>query len=202
MKKTIQEILAEQKQIARDKGIEFDDFKIKQKISSREFWDSMNQEERKQFLSQTRNHDSWLKKNTAKNSDEIIRKKLSEKQLASWNDPNTSASRLTGMKAFWSSQEGKEFAEQKKQSKVWLDSVEKRSKDPKFGQAISKGKWKPICVPWGIYQSKRDAEIQGKLLDIKNIERKILKGLKDDPPNYFYISREDYIQLTGQNPFE
>ena len=40
----------------------------------------------------------------------------------------------------------------------------------------------------------------GKEIGIKNTVRLVPKGLKTDPDNFYLISQEEYIMLTGIDP--
>jgi hypothetical protein len=157
---------------------------------------SEEKESIREKMKANRDKQSWLQKNILKNKDPELRKKLSKIQQSTWNDESKINNRLNGMHEYWSNDENRKSRQEFHKSDKFLNAIELRSKDPNFGKSISLSKMKPIHTPWGIYASKGEAEKQGKLQDIKNIERKILNGLKDDSENFYYISKEEYEKLT------
>jgi hypothetical protein len=142
----------------------------------------------------------WQHKNLQKNKDPAVRATLSKAQANAWNDPEKANKRLNGQKEFWSDEANRAAKQDFYKSKKFMDAIDQRSNDPEFGRKISKGKMRPIVVPWGIFPSKRDAEQGGRDQGIKNIERLILKGLKEQVDQFFYVSKEEYILLTGLEP--
>jgi hypothetical protein len=68
----------------------------------------------------------------------------------------------------------------------------------KKGKPCTNDKRKPIVVPFGVFRSRKEAVEAGITLDISNVARKIDANLKKDPANYYYISKEEYIMLTGK----
>ena len=102
---------------------------------------------------------------------------------------------------------------------AWKAQVDKAHKDAlatpeykeNFNKAMQKRKetdWlknvraarcKPIVLTqYGIYPSATEAGIDLKNKSISNARKKIQNWLKEDPKNCYYITKEEYIMLTGK----
>ena len=128
---------------------------------------------------------TWQKANSEKNSDPEIRQKLAISQKSSWSNNKIAEKRKQGMRDFWESDEGKKFAKEKHTSDTFREAIAARS-TPEFCAKVSEKKKKPIHVAWGDFPSKMDAVVYAKENGIKDPARKIEKGLKSDPSNFYY----------------
>tara|TARA_R110000868_G_scaffold15887_1_gene72003 strand:- start:8 stop:475 length:468 start_codon:yes stop_codon:yes gene_type:complete len=95
------------------------------------------------------------------------------------------------------------------ESKYWKDAhqkgVTKRTADPAWNEANRKARFKPIVTPFGVFNSLDSATeyvYNNKLLPtrhtIPSIKNYIRSKTKLQPKEYYYISKEEYIMLTGK----
>ena len=95
------------------------------------------------------------------------------------------------------------------QSKHWKNShqigVDKRTADPAWNKANSEARMKPIITPFGVFRSLDSASehIHNKALlptrkTVISVKGYIRSRVKLPKKEYYYISKEEYILLTGK----
>lgn len=73
---------------------------------------------------------------------------------------------------------------------------------------LAKAGWQPVMTEQGPFESRKAARqyyFDNKLTPCNTLgstEQWIHRALKNRPTEYYYISREEYIRLTGTNPYE
>jgi len=80
-----------------------------------------------------------------------------------------------------------------KNNQVWLKNMVENS---------AKAKFKPIVTPLGIFPSmKSAAEHYSKIsnIEFKTARYRLMKELKKNSSEFYYISQEEYIMLTGKD---
>ena len=113
-----------------------------------------------------------------------------------WNDPK------------WKEQHD-DVVKKTMQSKHWKDNhqkgVEKRTADPAWNKANSEARMKPIITPFGTFRSLDSATEyvhNNKLLPTRqtyvSVKACLRSKLKIEPKEYYYISKEEYMMLTGK----
>jgi hypothetical protein len=109
---------------------------------------------------------------------------------------------LQGREGYWAGkqQSAESCAKRSESLKGRTLSKEHSSKisASKKGKPCTNDKRKPIVVPFGVFRSRKEAVEAGTALDIINVAKKIDANLKKDPASYYYISKEEYIMLTGK----
>jgi hypothetical protein len=98
-------------------------------------------------------------------------------------------------------------------SEGWLkatrENARRRSKDPVWLQnnanknkRIAILKYKPIVTPFGVFKSKKDSvSFYNEKNNVTNGNDSISYKIKKYPEQYYYITQEEYIMLTGKDPF-
>ena len=99
--------------------------------------------------------------NKAKAEDPAHGKKTSESQKDSWNDPTSGQYRRNAI------------------TQNWFNNREK----------LLTKRNKKIQTPWGLFQSRKKAIEQAKMLGILNATTKISKGLTQEGSGFFYIDK-------------
>jgi hypothetical protein len=73
---------------------------------------------------------------------------------------------------------------------------------------LAKAGWQPIHTPYGVFNSRLSAAeyfFKNNLSSCKVVPSILVwlsKKLKKEPDHYYYITREEYIKLTGDNPWQ
>lgn len=154
-------------------------------LSTKIRWESMTEEEKEDLKNKqigSRDYHTWYEKNREKNSSEEMSKKLSEAQLKRYSDPDKKNKHQAGIAAFYADPENRQLDSERKSLRC------KGKKYPKeFGEKISKSKNKKIHVPWGIFESRKLATQYAIDNNISDPARKIGKGLKSNPQDYYYL---------------
>jgi hypothetical protein len=114
------------------------------------------------------------------------------------NDPIVKLNHIKAMKKVHSNpmtaiNRQKGIDNRNKNNKLWLENMIKNS---------SKAKFKPIVTPEGIFESLKSAsEHYSKISDIETHKARyrLTTELKKNPIEFFLISQEEYIMLTGKD---
>jgi hypothetical protein len=84
--------------------------------------------------------------------------------------------------------------------------VIKRTLDPAWHDANRKARFKPIVTPYGIFNSLDSASIEihlGKFLSnrktVISVRTFIRSAIKNASKEFYYITKEKYIMLTGKD---
>lgn len=84
--------------------------------------------------------------------------------------------------------------------------ITKRTADPAWNKANSESKMKPIVTPFGIFRSFTLAveyihsnNLVPTRKTLVSVKRYVGPKIKSSPKEYYYISREEYIMLTGKD---
>jgi len=101
----------------------------------------------------------------------------------------------------------KERAERRKSNEVWqmnkAEANRKLAKDPTWlennKKSVRKHCAKPIVTPVGVFAAIVDAgQEYNKIRNFNNGRKWIINQLKVNPKEFYYISKEEYIMLTGR----
>lgn len=74
-------------------------------------------------------------------------------------------------------------------------------------EKLAKKAWQPIVTPEDIFPCKKHADeyyFNNKLTNCNtfgSVQAWVTRSLKNLPNQFYYISREEYIKLTGKDPF-
>lgn len=148
-------------------------------------WGLATEEEKQELKNkqiQSRDYNTWYEKNKKKNSSDEMSKKLSEAQLKRYSDPDKKKKHQEGINRFFSDPENRRLDSERKSQRSKGKTYPKE-----FGEKISQSKNKRIHVPWGIFGSRKEATKYAIDNNIPDPARKIGRGLKDNPEDYYYI---------------
>lgn len=80
--------------------------------------------------------------------------------------------------------------------KSWEEGMKKRNSDPKFLEILNKNgkkKSKPLVTPDGVFSSRREAAKH-----YNHVDSWVGSQIQKNPLEWYYISKEEYILLTGK----
>lgn len=96
----------------------------------------------------------------------------------------------------------KKISDSKKGQKTWNKGIAMSDEAKQKQSLAKKGKpgksIKPILTELGIFPSVKAAIEFHKQAGILNAEKKLMRNLKEETNGYRYISKEEYIMLTGK----
>jgi hypothetical protein len=136
----------------------------------------------------------WHKANTKRYEDPLYSKRVGKKISATYQTEEGRA--IQAAKSKPHTEEAKQKIAQANIGLVKSDDIKQKLSVKKIG---NQNRAKPIVTPYGIFSSKKLAA--GGLLNagISNAGKKIEKWLKTNVTEYYYISIEEYIMLTGKD---
>ena len=148
----------------------------------------------------TVNEDTRAKISEANKGRKIKRSKESCIKLSNSQKQSYINGRIPAMKGKVQSQETRAKISEANKGRILNEETRAKISESKKGKSYG-GNLKPIKTPYGIFNSRLEAGNKIKEFGITNAHKKIDQFVKNDPKNYYYISREEYIRLTGDNPF-
>ena len=154
---------------------------------TKQIWENFSELERDNLIKKqlgNRDYDSWYEKNLIKNKSNEFRKKLTNSQLERYQDPGRKAKHQEGVNKYWKDEENR-----KKESQNRSERARGKKFPSEFGQKISKTKNQEIKVPWGLFDSRKSATQWAIKHGIPDPARKIGKGLKTNPLEFYYTKK-------------
>lgn len=169
-------------------------------------------EKRKKKNADIINTDEWKSKINAateiRKNDPIWQEKNKIANQEKWKSKETKEKHLAGVRKATQNPNWREKVVKNNKAKV--NDVEHRQRHQIAIDKRGQGDWyeknarkntltksKPIVTPFGVFSSRIVAV--KTLTDVTNIGGKINKGIKEKDSGYYYISKEEYIMLTGQD---
>lgn len=179
MTKSITEILNEQRALSKDNGIKLQDSYVNKCIG----------------IQQRSEDPEWHRRNNQRRIDDPdYDKKVAKKISETYSTPEGRVVQASKSKPH--SEESKLKIAQANLGLVKSPEIRKKLSEKKKG---NNNRARPIVTPLGIFPSRKHAAeaylASGKANAMKWIER----WLKELPEQFYYISKEEYILLTGRD---
>jgi hypothetical protein len=178
MTKSISDILKEQKEISKNAGIKLTDSYINQCIGI-----------------QNRTEDpEWKALNEARYDDPEYAKRVGKKISETYSTAQGRAVQAAKSKPH--TEDAKKKIADANTGLVKGPEIRAKLSVKKIG---NNHRARPIITPLGIFPSRKDAAEAYLASGKANALRWIEKWLKTDPKDFYYISKEEYIMLTGKD---